>query len=376
MTQRQVARYTVAVNLALSKRGDYVVRSAICLARAYESGTPTNRHQISVGMGVPRTFVSQILGDLAHAGLAVSSFGAHGGYRLARPPAEVSLLEVVEAAEGPLAPETCPIGDATCRSEAVCPLHETWSVAAAALRTVLAATSLADVAERDGAIESGSSPLAADDHRLQALTVAVADSVQVELAASSVAARLRAGGSWLVPHLEAASAEGEAIRVRVGPGGPAWLGKTVAVHLGTPKGTDEALVIPLAWEATGSSGLFPRLEGELRLSALDPARAEVCLSGRYRPPLGRAGQVLDEALLAHVAHATVRSLLRRVARALEEAPAERPVQRAGERGPSPASAFRPSPVGGKGSPATGTLEPANEGPSASSLWPTGGARHG
>jgi len=318
------------VNLALSKRGDYVVRSALSLAGSYESGKPKKLRQVSAEMGVPRTFVSQILGDLARAGLAVSFFGTQGGYRLARPPAEVSLLEVVEAAEGALAPDKCVLGDAPCRWEAVCPLHEVWGTAAAALREVLAKTTLADLVERDRAIEAGTFPVPADTHRVQAFTVAVTDSVQVELAAPAVAARLRAGSSWLIPHLEAAWAEGEAIRVRVGPGGPAWFGKTVAVHLGTPEGTDEALVIPLAWEATGPSGLFPRLEGELRVSALDPERSEVCLSGHYRPPLGRAGHALDEALLAHVARGTVRSLLRRVARALEEAPAQTPVRPASE----------------------------------------------
>ena len=278
------------MNLALSKRGDYVLRSAIYLARSYESGTPKKLRQVSAEMGVPRTFVSQILGDLARAGLAVSFFGTHGGYCLTRPPAEVSLLEVVESAEGALAPETCVLGDGPCRWESVCPLHETWGTAAAALRTVLAATSLADLVERDIEIEAGTYPVSGDAHRHHALTVAVADSVQVELAAPAVAARLRAGSSWLVPHLEAAWAEGEEILVRVGPGGPGWFGKTVAVHLGTPEGADEALVIPLTWEATGPSGLFPRLEGELRLSALDPERSEVCLWGGTVPPSAVPGR--------------------------------------------------------------------------------------
>ncbi len=321
------------MNLTLSKRGDYVVRSAICLACAYGSGTPKKRHQVSAEMGVPRTFVSQILGDLVHAGLAVSSFGKDGGYRLARPPAEISLLEVVEAGEGPLAPARCALGDGPCHWEAVCPLHESWGAASAALRGELAATSLADVAERSRAIETGTYPVPADAHRRAALTVAVADSVQVELAAPAVAARLRAGGSWLESHVAAASADGEATRMRVGPGGPAWLGKIVAVHVGQPEGTDEALVIPLTWEATGPTGLFPRLEAELRLSPLDPERAELALSGRYRPPLGRAGHVLDETLLTHVAGATVRSFLRRVARTLEEVPAARqPALRAAQAG--------------------------------------------
>ncbi len=353
------------VNLALSKRGDYVVRSAICLARSYESGTPKKLRQVSAEMDVPRTFVSQILGDLARAGLAVSFFGTHGGYRLARPPAEVSLLEVVEAAEGSLAPQQCVLGDGPCHWDTVCPLHETWGAATDAFRTVLAATSLADLVERDLQIEAGTYSVPGDAHRHHPVTVAVTDSVQVELAAPVVAARLRAGSSWLVPHLEAAWAEGEEILLRVGPGGPAWFGKTVAVHLGTPEGADEALVIPITWEATGPSGLFPRLEGKLRLSALDPERSEVGLSGRYRPPLGRAGQALDEALLTHVASATVRSLLRRVARALEEEPAQRPVRRAGGSGPPDVVAVGGSPGSAPESSVAGPLGPPSEGPSTS-----------
>ena len=66
---------------------------------------------------------------------------------------------------------------------------------------------------------------------------------------------------------------------------------------------------------------------------LDGERAELALSGHYHPPLGRAGHVLDEVLLTHVAGATVRSFLRRVARTLEEVPAARqPALRAAQAG--------------------------------------------
>jgi Rrf2 family protein len=312
------------MNLDLSKRGDYVVRSAICLARSYESGTPKKLRQVSLEMGIPRTYVSQILGDLVRAGLAQSFFGTNGGHRLARSPDTVSLLEVVEAAEGPLAPDACVLGEGPCRWESVCPLHETWGSAAAALRTVLAETTLAELVERDRAIEAGSYSISGDSHRHHDATVAVTDSVQVELSASAVAQKLRSKNSWLVPHVEAAHAENEAILVRIGPGGPLWLGKVVAVHLGIPEGPDEHLVIPVTWEATGPSGLFPRFNGDLGVTSVDPDRTELTLSGRYRPPLGRAGHAIDDALMARVAHATIRSLLRRMARALEEDSIEKP----------------------------------------------------
>lgn len=305
------------MKLKLSKRGDYVVRSAICLANSFESGTPKKLRQVSAEMGVPRTYVSQILGDLVQAGIATSFYGTNGGYLLARAPDQVTLLEVVEAGEGALESDTCVLGDEPCHWESVCPMHETWTAATAAMRTELASTTLATLVERDRAIAAGTYDVVGHRHA-HAHAVEVSDVVQVELASSQIADRLRAGGAWLVPHLEAARADGEEILVRIGPTSPNWLTKTVAVHLGEPTTKDDTIVIPLRWEATGPSGLFPRLEGTLTLAQLDPVRTQVSLAGRYRPPLGRAGQALDDIVLARVARATVRSLLRRFARALEE----------------------------------------------------------
>lgn len=272
---------------------------------------------VALEMAIPRTYVSQILGDLSRAGIAQSFFGTNGGFSLTRPPDKINLLEIVESAEGLLTPTTCVLGDDPCEWESVCPLHETWKSSTAALRSVLASTTLAELLERDKAIRAGNYASSDDGHRQPGLSVSVSDSVQVELAAPVVAKRLRAPNSWLVPHVEAAHSE-EEVLVRIGPGGPGWLGKVVAVHFSTPEGTDDDLGIQVSWEATGPSGLFPRFKGELHLSALDSSRSELSLSGRYRPPLGRAGHVLDEAVLARVAQATIRSLLRRIAHVLEE----------------------------------------------------------
>jgi Rrf2 family protein len=307
--------------VSLSNRGSYAVRAAICLARAYGTGRPRKLREISAEMDIPRTFVSQILGDLVRAGIAVSSFGRDGGHRLARAPDQVTVAEVIEAAEGPLASERCALGDGPCRWQAVCPMHETMIMATASLREELSATTLAMLADRDAAIEAGTYPVPADAHP-HAMAVAIADSVHIELPAATVAARLRAGSSWLTRHAEACDEEEPPTRLgrdRQGsPGRRGWLGKTVAVRLAAPSGADDNLVMPLVWEAAGPLGLFPRFEGKLRLAGLDPERCELTLSGHYRPPLGRAGQVLDEALLARVARAALRAFLRRVARACEE----------------------------------------------------------
>jgi Rrf2 family protein len=311
-----VLNYTFFVNLTLTRRGDYVLRSAICLARAYDAESSRTLRQVSAEMAVPRTFVSQILGDLVHAGIAISSLGARGGYRLARPPGEVSLLELVEAAEGQLGPDACVMGDGPCRWERVCPLHESWKALVASTRAQLAATTLADLAARDEKLEEGVLPVPADAHRRIHAGVAVAESVSLEGTLEVLAARIGAGDAWLAPHLQAASAAGEAVRMRIGPGGPTWLGKTVALRLGAALSTEDGLEVPVAWTATGPASLFPRFDGSFRLRPRGPSDCELLLAGHYRPPLGAAGQVLDEALLARIARATVRTLLRRVANVL------------------------------------------------------------
>lgn len=299
------------MDVTLSKRGSYAAAAAICLARAYETGRPKKLREISAEMAIPRTFVSQILGDLVHAGIAVSSFGRDGGHRLARPPQQVTVAEVIEAAEGPLASARCALGDGPCRWHAVCPMHETMTAATASLREVLASTTLAVLAERDAAMASGTYPVPADSHR-QVAAIPAADSVQVEVPAPVIAARLSAATSWLTRHAESSDQndplQGEA-------GGPAT---TVAIHL-SPAVEDEAgVTIPLVWEASGPMGTYPRFEGDLRLTALDPDRSELRLSGRYRPVPVASGQAEDDPPPGRIARGALRSFLRRVAQGLED----------------------------------------------------------
>ncbi|MGO9559183.1 MAG: RrF2 family transcriptional regulator [Acidimicrobiales bacterium] len=151
--------------MTLSNRGDYVVRSAICLAKAFDAGTSVKLREVVSDTSVPATYASQILGDLVRAGLASSKAGRDGGYRLVRSPGEISVLEVVESAEGPLRAERCALGEGPCRWEAVCPMHDTWTAATAALRETLAATMLAHLAERDLELSRSGFVVPADSHR-------------------------------------------------------------------------------------------------------------------------------------------------------------------------------------------------------------------
>jgi hypothetical protein len=115
----------------------------------------------------------------------------------------------------------------------------------------------------------------------------------------------------------AAYREGEEIRARIGVGESPAVAKTVRLEVGEPVGEDETMLLPVVWEATGTPGLFPRMEAEVVLAALGPALTQLSLRGSYRPPLGPIGRVLDRALLHRVAEASVKGFVDRIARVLQ-----------------------------------------------------------
>jgi len=117
----------------------------------------------------------------------------------------------------------------------------------------------------------------------------------------------------------AAYREGEEIRARIGLGESSLVAKTVRLEVGEPVGEDETMLLPIVWEATGTPGLFPRMEAEVVLAALGPVLTQLSLRGSYRPPLGPIGRVVDRALLHRVAEASVKGFVDRVARTIEGA---------------------------------------------------------
>lgn len=159
------------MNVTLSKRGDYVMRAAICLARAFEKGDPRKIREVASIAEIPISFTAQVLSDLVRAGLAVSRAGRTGGYWLSRAPGEISVLEVIEAGEGEIHSDICAMGNGPCRWDDVCPLHESWRAALFAFRSGLKDSTLAEVAERDVQLELGVYGVPADSHRRPGISV-------------------------------------------------------------------------------------------------------------------------------------------------------------------------------------------------------------
>ena len=140
--------------VTLGKHGDYAVRAALDLAR-HAGGESRKAREIAVSMDIPRDFLKRILSELVSQGLLTSTAGSNGGYRLSRPPEDISLLDIVEPAERLLTPDTCVLRGGPCDWSGVCAIHDTWCLAQKAFAETLDATNLAQLANVDRDIEHG-----------------------------------------------------------------------------------------------------------------------------------------------------------------------------------------------------------------------------
>jgi len=111
--------------MQITKQADYAVRAVLFLAaQQEEKRSPTNR--IALEEQIPPSFLAKIISQLSVAGVVNTSRGAHGGVSLARPAAEISLLEVVEAIDGPITLNDCVIDPDSCAFGGECPVHDIW----------------------------------------------------------------------------------------------------------------------------------------------------------------------------------------------------------------------------------------------------------
>lgn len=142
--------------MELTHRGSYAIRAVLTLARAdRDEVVPARR--IAKEMDIPVRFLPQVLGDLNRAGIVEARLGRAGGYRLSKPAAEISMLDIIEAAEGDARRQTCVLSGSPCDGGDPCDVHDMFYEAQEAILQRLDSVSIADVVA-DGA----KSPVAVD----------------------------------------------------------------------------------------------------------------------------------------------------------------------------------------------------------------------
>jgi len=129
--------------LQITSKSPYAVRALAELARRGGS-TPVPIAEIAKARDIPVQFLEGLFAILRRAGVLHSQRGVKGGYLFARPPAEVTVLEVVELLEGELGAEAADAGPV-------------WVDASEAVKSVLRSTTIADIVEREA--QAGAQPM-------------------------------------------------------------------------------------------------------------------------------------------------------------------------------------------------------------------------
>ena len=136
--------------MRVSTRGDYASRALLFLALHGGTSGPTSVRDIAERTGLPQPYLEQILLALKGAGLVRSKRGVGGGYVLARPPAQITLGQIVSAVDGPIVAGDFgnPHENGACDHEGQCALLEVWNDVGAHLRRHLDGLSLQDMVAR------------------------------------------------------------------------------------------------------------------------------------------------------------------------------------------------------------------------------------
>lgn len=135
--------------MKVGSRGDYGLRALVYLASLVDQGEPVQIHAIAARQQIPEDYLRQLLVHLRLAGLVKSVRGPHGGYLLAKSPTEITMVEVLDALEGPPDPMHCrhlDTGGERCDILAGCNIRARWRDAVNAMQDTLRQTTLADLA--------------------------------------------------------------------------------------------------------------------------------------------------------------------------------------------------------------------------------------
>jgi Rrf2 family protein len=133
--------------MQITREGDYGIRSVLYLARQ-----PLKKisfvNEISEDYHIPRSFLAKILQKLVKANIVRSYRGVKGGFSLAKPAREISLLEVLEAVEGKLSLNICLTDKKKCSFSKHCPITSVWANVQSKVAEVLKKSNFEDMAKQ------------------------------------------------------------------------------------------------------------------------------------------------------------------------------------------------------------------------------------
>jgi Rrf2 family protein len=133
--------------MQITRQADYAVR-AIYYLSTLESGSRASTSQIAREQHIPPSFLAKIISQLSVAGLLHTSRGARGGVSLARDPQDITMLDVVEAIDGPIMLNECVEDAHGCRFDKDCPMRILWCEIQEDLVSRLGGTTFSDFSQK------------------------------------------------------------------------------------------------------------------------------------------------------------------------------------------------------------------------------------
>ena len=138
--------------MQITRQADYAVRAVLHLARSGAQRTATST--IAEEQKIPPSFLAKIISQLSIAGLLHTSRGARGGVTLAREAKDITLLEVIEAIDGPIQLNECVGNNGSCSFEGDCPLRPVWCDAQDELVQRLRSTNFFTLLQQGGKVSA------------------------------------------------------------------------------------------------------------------------------------------------------------------------------------------------------------------------------
>lgn len=130
--------------MKISTKGRYGLRILLDLA-LYGQDTPRLMKEIAESQNISEKYISRLILPLNEAGFVTSFRGAKGGFKLAKAPKEITLLEIIEAMEGRIAIVECTLNKAFCPKSEECAACKIWSSLNKKIRKQMAEITLKDV---------------------------------------------------------------------------------------------------------------------------------------------------------------------------------------------------------------------------------------
>jgi Rrf2 family iron-sulfur cluster assembly transcriptional regulator len=121
----QINLSDLIMTVFFSKKCEYGLQAILFMA-THENGRVCPSEEISKKLNIPKEFVSKILQSLTESGIVESKKGKSGGFKLAKHPSKIKLIDIVDAIDGLESFNSCVLGFPDCSPENPCPVHDQW----------------------------------------------------------------------------------------------------------------------------------------------------------------------------------------------------------------------------------------------------------